>query len=340
MVKNKSDRVLLLETDFYGPKSLARLCRANVKPIARECRTKEDLIHLLLSTRKSGKGYTAIFVRLGMEIGADVFSAGGGDLRWIVTPTTGLGHIDMTEAARRRIKVLSLKGETAFLKTISSTAELTWGLLLSLIRRIPTAHGDVLQGRWRRDPFQGRELAGKTLGIIGLGRLGVMVEGYGHAFGMKVIACDERDSVFANFSKTRVEQKCLDDLLLESDVVSLHLPLEERNIGFLNAKRMASMKPGAFFVNTSRGELVDETALLQALKEGTLAGAALDVLCEDSRWDRGVPEDHSLVKYARNHSNLLLTPHIGGYSSDAISKTRAYMVEKFCEQLDRMEKNI
>lgn len=329
----RSGKVLLLEPDFYGTDTLTRLCRAGVEPVAQECSTQKELVRQLQAGMESGAGYRAIFVRLGIGIDSDVLSAGGKDLRWVVTPTTGLAHIDLIEAERRGIRVLSLKGHISFLKTIPSTAEFAWGLLLALIRRIPAAHGDVLQGRWRRDPFRGRELAGKTLGVIGLGRLGTMMAGFGHAFGMKVIACDERDSAFANFNKGGVKRKNLDELLAESDVISLHLPLEERNVGILNADRIAGMKHGSFFINTARGELVDETALLRALREGALSGAALDVLCGDSRWDTGVPENHPLVVYARGHSNLLLTPHIGGYSIDAITKTRAYMVERFCEQL-------
>ena len=332
---NKFGSALVLEPGLYGPDSLARMRKAGVEPVERECRTKGDLVRILEKGKASGTGCAAIFVRLGLGFDADVLSAGGVDLRWLVTPTTGLAHIDLSEAAKRNIAVLSLKGETAFLKTITSTAELTWGLLLALIRRIPAAHDDVLQGRWCRDPFRGRELSGKTLGVIGLGRLGTMVAGYGHAFGMNVIACDELDSAFMDVHVHHVERKCLDDLLAESDVISLHLPLEERNLGILNAKRMAGIRRGALFINTARGELVDEAALMRALGDGTLAGAALDVLCDDSRWDEGVPEDHPVVQYARSHSNLLLTPHIGGYSVDAIMRTRSFMVGKFCKQLEQ-----
>jgi D-3-phosphoglycerate dehydrogenase len=327
-------RALLLEPDFYGPESLERLRGSHVEWQAEFCEGREDLIRNLETARRGKSPYTAVFCRLGLGLDAEVFEAGADALQWIVTPTTGLAHIDESEAQKRGIRVLSLKGHTDFLKTISSTAELTIGLLLALVRRIPAAHEDVVRnGGWRRAPFLGRELRGMTLGLIGLGRLGTLVAGYAQALGMKVLACDTRDEAFLDQANLHVERRDPDSLLAEADVVSLHLPLEKSTRNFLHEGRIRAMKRGAFLINTARGELLDEAALLASLRAGSLGGAALDVLAEDSRWEGSVPDSHPLVSHARSHDNLLLTPHIGGYSLDAIMKTRSFMVERFCQEL-------
>jgi D-3-phosphoglycerate dehydrogenase / 2-oxoglutarate reductase len=326
-------RILLLEPDFYGSETLFRLREANVEPVCAKCETTTELANLLKNAADSGTPFFAIFTRLGLAHNAEIMAAAGPSLRYIVTPTTGLGHIDTEEAFRLGIEVLSLKGNTEFLRSITSTAEMAFCLLLALVRKLPAAHSDVINHQWRRDPFRGRELRGMTLGIVGLGRLGTMMAGYGKAFGMKVIADDSRPEPFLESCNAHVEQKTITALLSESDVVSVHLPLEAETVRFLNAARIAAMKPRSWLINTARGEIVDEISLLKALKSGHLAGCALDVLDGDSRWDRGVPEDHPLISYAQKHDNLLLTPHIGGYSLDAITRTRAYMVDRFCKRL-------
>lgn len=327
-------RALLLEPDYYGPESHARLRAAGLEPFGASCETSDELSKLLIRSRDSGDPpFLAVFARLGLTLDAKVLGAAGRDLEYLVTPTTGLGHIDTADAGRRGIRVLSLKGETGFLRTITSTAELAFGMLLALVRRLPSAHADVLSLKWRREPFRGRELRGMTLGIVGLGRLGTMVAGYGRAFGMKVMACDTRSEAFAEAANSHVERRDIETLLSESDVVSLHLPLEESTEGYLDSGRISRMKPGAWLINTARGEIADESALLAALESGRLAGCALDVLCGDSRWDDGVPEDNPLVAYARRRDNLILTPHIGGYSLDAITRTRSFMVDRLCRCL-------
>jgi D-3-phosphoglycerate dehydrogenase len=273
--------------------------------------------------------YDALFVRLGLAVDAAVLEAAP-TLKWVVTPTTGLDHVDLGEAERRGVEVISLRGETAFLETISSTAEHTWALLLALCRRLPAAHGDVIHGHWRREPFLARELSGRTLGVVGCGRLGRMVAGFGLAFAMKVLVHDHNPENLAR-APAGVEPVGLDQLLDTSDVVSLHLPLNESTRGFLSAERLARMRPGALLLNTARGELVDEAALLDALRSGRLAGAALDVLSGDSRWNGRVPDGHPLVAYARESAqyNLVLSPHVGGYGRTALSSTRRFVAQKF-----------
>lgn len=268
--------------------------------------------------------YEILITRLGYEIDED-FLRRACNLKVIVTATTGLDHIDLQYASGRGIHVLSLKGETQFLRTVTATAEHTWGLVLSLLRKLPFAFQDVLSGSWERNRFKGTELKGKTLGIIGYGRLGRMVATYGKAFGMRVVAHDP------HAKDEDIELLDLGMLLAVSDIVSLHVPLADTTHNLIDDQSMAKMKKGAVLVNTSRGKVIDEKALLQALREGRLAGAALDVLADEeySRHADGVwPASDPLIQYARMHNNLLLTPHIGGLTSDSVEVTEIFMARK------------
>jgi D-3-phosphoglycerate dehydrogenase len=239
-----------------------------------------------------------------------------------------LNHIDLEEASRRGIRVLSLRGETEFLKTVHATAEHTVGLVLALVRHIPEARAHVVSGGWIRDRFRGSELSGKTAGVIGYGRLGRIVARMLLAFEMRVLASDPH--VWTTDVDPGVEIVPLNDLLRQSDIVTLHVNLYAETSGFFGGDHFSRMKHGAWFINTARGELVDEAALLQALQEGRLSGAAVDVLSEERSTGMG---SHPLVQYARQHENLLVTPHIGGCTSESMDKTELYMAQKLSESL-------
>jgi D-3-phosphoglycerate dehydrogenase len=232
------------------------------------------------------------------------------DLKVIATPSTGTDHLPMAYLNKRGVKVISLRQHPELIKKISSTAELTWGLLLSLIRRIPAGFASVRAGEWRRDDFIGHQLSGKTLGIIGYGRLGKIVTKYGLAFGMRVMVYDSIPPVRVPRGISAVS---LDELLKKSDVISLHIHLDRQNIGFLDAAKMDKMKNDAIIINTSRGAIIDEAALLERLAAGRLGGAGVDVI--DGEWE--VSDTNPMVEYAREHDNLLITPHIGGVSYEA-----------------------
>ncbi len=263
-----------------------------------------------------------LIVRLGHQVDDEVFRAGQ-HLKAVVTATTGLDHIDLDAAKRSRVEVLSLRGERAFLDTITATAEHTWGLLLSLVRYIPWAHEHVCQGYWDRDLFKGRELAGKTLGIVGYGRLGRMVARYGLAFGMPVYVSDPSKP-----TDTDVTYASLHELLSQSDVVSLHVPLSPSTEGMIGEAELGRMRPGAWLINTSRGVIIDEAALLRHLASNRLGGAALDVMAEESGHDSKWVADSPLIKYARDNRNLLITPHVGGATHDSMRRTEDFMAHK------------
>jgi D-3-phosphoglycerate dehydrogenase len=246
--------------------------------------------------------------------------------RILATPVTGLDHIDLDACAARGVRVVSLRGEVAFLEQVRGTAELTVALTLALLRNIPQAAADVRAGGWNRDRFRGRELFGHTVGIVGTGRLGKLVAGYFRAFGMTVMGYDPRED-FPHDLATRVDS--LAELLSRSDVISLHVSYDSWTRHLIGVQEFSAIKRGAYLINTSRGGIVDERALIDALESGVLAGAALDVLDGEP----AITADHPLVAYARTHNNLLIVPHIGGSTIESFAKTEVFLAGKVVEAL-------
>ncbi|MBK9720259.1 MAG: hypothetical protein IPO78_01420 [Saprospiraceae bacterium] len=243
----------------------------------------------------------------------------------IITPVTGLDHMDLDACKEMGIKILSLKGETDFLKDVRATAEHTFALMLSLIRKIVPAVNHTLLGNFNRNLFKGTELYNKTLGIIGFGRLGTMVAQYALVFGMKVKFYDIKE--ISNPGIGKCEFKNLKDLLAESDIVSLHVDLKTENRNMVNQDFLSKMKKNAILINTSRGALIDENALVQYLLSGHVSGAALDVLADEPN----VNYDSTLFNYFKTHDNLIITPHIGGNTEESFEKTELFLVQKLME---------
>ena len=271
-----------------------------------------------------------LIVRLAFQLTEDVFKAAP-NLRAIVTATTGLDHIDLEAAERHGINVLSLRGEVDFLQSIPATAELTWGLLLTLTRNIPAAFSSVLNGEWERDRFKGHDLAGKRLGILGLGRIGRIVARYGLAFGMKASAFDPTAQ---NWVDGVERMESLTGLLQVADVLSIHVPLNPDTVGLIGGRELDLLPAGALLINTSRGDIVNEPALITALQSGQLAGAAVDVVSME-RID--LLEKSALLQYARAHKNLIITPHIGGASYESMAATEIFMARKLVNYLATLE---
>lgn len=267
---------------------------------------------------------------LQLRAGRDVLDQAP-QLRAIVTVSTGLDHIDVDYAESRGIRVLSLRGDAVFLDTVTSTAELAWALLLAAVRRLPSACASALRGDWDRERFRGLQLSAKTLGVLGYGRLGRMVAEYGKAFRMRVLACDREPVQPAD----GVEMVCFETLLEQADVLSVHIHLTRENHRLLDARAFSRMKPGAVLVNTSRGAIVDESALLKVLASGRLAAAGIDVV--DGELD-GSLDQHPLIRYARDHDNLVISPHVGGVTLEAQRDAIRHMVGKLGAFLDTISR--
>jgi D-3-phosphoglycerate dehydrogenase / 2-oxoglutarate reductase len=232
----------------------------------------------------------------------------------------GLDNIDVKAAEDAGIVLASTPDQNAI-----SAAELTMGMILSLARMIPAADHDTRQGNWNRQKFVGMELYGKTLGIVGAGKIGYLTARRAMAFGMKILAYDpylSPDNIL--LSDLRAELSNLDELLSSSDVVSCHLPATQETNGLINSASFERMKPGALFVNTSRGAVVVEADLVAALKSGALGGAALDVR---SKEPPAASELESLP-------NVILTPHIAAFTREAQDRVTRAICEDVARVLD------
>ena len=189
----------------------------------------------------------------------------------------------------------------------------------------------MLEGNWDRRRFLGTQLSGKTLGVVGFGRLGQIVANYGTAFGMRVLAHDVTHDEEA-LARVGAEWVDVDDLLHHADVITLHLPLTDSTEGWLSKDRISQLKPTAFVINTARGELVDELALALALENGQVAGVAVDVLARDATWE-SVAGSSPLLGARRRGAPVVVTPHIGGYADTAIATTRQLVVDLYGSQI-------
>jgi len=237
------------------------------------------------------------------------------NLRLLVTTGMRNASIDIAAAADKGVTVCGTDGVPY------PTAELTWGLILALLRKIPTEDRATRDGRWQVTIGEG--VHGKTLGVIGLGRLGSQVANVGVAFGMNVVAWSQNLTAerAGEFGATLVTKQ---ELLESTDVVTIHLVLSGRTRGLIGADELSSMKPSAYLVNTSRGPIVDESALIDALQNGTIAGAGLDVFDIEP-----LPLDHPL----RSLPNTVLTPHLGYvtdetyrvFFGDALENIKAFL---------------
>jgi len=245
-------------------------------------------------------------------------------LRIISCATTGSDHIARPVAEARGIVIRTLREDGALLRNITPAAELSWTLLMACARKLPGALDHVLAGKWVREEFPGTMLHGKRLGLIGMGRIGGWMARYGRVFGMDVVGNDPH---LAN-PLPDVHMVPLPALFETCDFISVHVHLNEETRGLVSADLLQRVKPGAVLINTSRGAIVDERALVAALEGGRLGAAGLDVVEGEPNIDQ-----HPLVQYARTHANLLITPHIGGFSPDAVRIVCRRAAEKILEHL-------
>jgi len=265
----------------------------------------------------------ALKVRLDREV---VERAAAGRMKIVYTPSTGLDHLDLDALAEFGIEMRCIKTEYDLLDSITATAELAFALMLAVARKIPAAHGAAMRGHWARDLYRGRQLSGKTLGVLGVGRLGRMMVEYGRGFRMKVIGCDPNPLRPVE----GLDYLPYPEFAARADVISVHIHLTPENEHFLNAARLAQMKPDAILVNTSRGRIIDETALLRALSTGRLGGFGADVI--DGEW-RNDLEDHPVIAYARDHENVVIVPHVGGVTVESQNMSHAFVIGKLADIL-------
>lgn len=255
---------------------------------------KEELIAAL-------QDFEGLIVRSETKVTSEILE-GATSLRVIGRAGVGVDNIDVPAATMRGVVVMNAPDGNTI-----TTAEHTIALLISLARSIPQANSSLKSGRWERKKFIGVELQGKTLGIVGLGRIGRVVASRARAMGMTIVAYDP----FIAQEQARdleIELAPLDEVYSRADFLTVHTPLTAETRGIINSEVLAKMKPGARIINCARGGLVDENALCEAIKNGTIAGAALDVFNQEPP-----PSDHPLLGLEQ----VIVTPHLGASTTEA-----------------------
>ena len=257
------------------------------------------------------KGADALVVRSATKVTAAVLESAD---QLVVVGRAGIGvdNIDMEAATRRGVMVANAPQSITL-----STAEHTLAMLLALARNVPQAHSALMAGRWEKSKWEGVELYGKTLGVLGLGRIGTLVAQRAHAFGMRLVAWDPW--MAADRARALgIELLDLDDLLAQSDFITIHLLKTPESVGLLGKERLAQVKPGVRIVNVARGGIVDEEALAEALRSGQVGGAALDVFAEEPCTSSPLFE----------MPNVVATPHLGASTRDAQDKAGLTIAEQ------------
>ena len=298
----------VLVTDGLDPGALAVLRKVHEVDV-RELDSKG-----LLAAMPS---YHALIVRSRTKVTKEVLSQGT-QLKVVGRAGVGVDNIDVQEATARKIVVVNAPTASTV-----SVAELTIGHMVSLLRRLPEADLSVRAGKWERARFVGRELFGKTLGLLGSGRIGVEVAKRAQAFGMDVIAYDPylMPATAKGLGIRLVDQ---DRLLRDADVLSVHAALTPETRGLIGAAQLAKMKREAILVNCARGEIVDEAALAEALRSGRIAGAAIDVFAKEP------PAGSPLL----SAPNTLFTPHLGASTVEGQARAGTIVAEQVIKVLN------
>ncbi|HEU4383015.1 MAG TPA: phosphoglycerate dehydrogenase [Anaeromyxobacteraceae bacterium] len=261
--------------------------------------------------------YDALAVRSATKVTAKVLEKAA-RLKVVGRAGVGVDNVDLPAATRRGVVVMNTPGGSAV-----TVAELTLAMMLALSRHIAQATASIRAGKWEKKRFQGHELAGKTLGVVGIGNIGSVVVERCRALRMRVVAYDPFISAEAA-GRLGVELVTLEEIWRQSDVVSLHVPLTDQTRNLVNAQTLRAMRKGAFLVNCARGGLVDEKALAESLSAGHLAGAAMDVFEKEP-----VPADNPLLKL----DNFICTPHIGASTEEAQTAVAVAIAEQLAAYL-------
>ena len=304
-------KILITEARDFSQAAIEKLERAGYQVVARQYDYEE--------LKKNIHDFDGVIIRLGIKLDKLILNSAP-RLKFIATPTTGIDHIDLLAAKERRVKIISLQGESKLLKTITSTAELSISLMLNLMRHILPASQAVLAGEWKRDEWIGRSMRGKTVGIIGMGRLGRITAQLAKVLGCRIVYFDPYVK-----STRYARAESLAELARSCDIVSIHVPLNGETAGMIGAEYFGQAKRGQLMINTSRGAVVREQDLINALQDGVIGGAGLDVITGEIN---GEISESPIVQYAKEHNNVIITPHIGGATFDEMRVVEEFITKK------------
>jgi len=295
--------------DSLSPEAVERLRAGGIEVDDRSGIEASELASVI-------SGYQGLIVRSRTKVTADLMKAAT-QLRVVGRAGVGVDNIDLAAARDHKIAVVNTPVSTSV-----AVAELTFALLLSLLRQIPRADDSMKKGQWIKKELEGTELLGRTLGILGVGNIGAQVARRAVAFDMHVLGYDPL--LDEKTIKSRgAEPATLSELYAQSDVITLHLPLLSETRGMLNRDTFSRMKPGVYLVCAARGGVIDEADLLAALDSGQVAGAALDV------FEKEPPGTNALV----SHPNVVATPHIGAQTAEAQTRAALDVAEEVMNAL-------
>jgi D-3-phosphoglycerate dehydrogenase len=262
--------------------------------------------------------YNVLVVRGRTKVTARIIERGVPALKIVGRAGVGLDNVDLEAAAKHGVKVLNTPEAPT-----NSVAELVIGLMIAVARKITWSDRVMRMGRWPKHEAMGVELHGKTLGVVGYGRIGRRVAEIAYAIGMRILAYDIIPIPHEVLARTETKLTTLEEVLESSDIITLHIPLTPETRHFIDREKLAMMKKTAILVNASRGEVVDEEALYEVLAEGRLAGAGLDV------FQREPPTGSRLLSL----DNVVVTPHIGAQTMEAQELAATMLAEKILSEL-------
>ena len=299
-----------LVSDMIDAKGIEILKNHGLKVDYKPDIDKDELLRIV-------KDYDVLIVRSRTKVRKDIIDAAD-RLRIIARVGVGLDNIDVDYAKSKGIKVLNAE-EAA----MSSVAELVIGLMIALARKLNIADSSMKEGRWIKKELLGFELKGKYLGIVGVGKIGRRVGRLARCLGMNLIGYDVMPIDQQFIRETNMIVADLDTLLKSSDFITLHVPLTDQTRHMINKDKIALMKSNAYIINTSRGAVIDEQALYEALKDNKIAGAALDV------YEQEPPNNLDLIRLP----NVVCTPHIGSQTKEAQELAANIIAEKIIQEL-------
>lgn len=313
----EKSKLLITESQDFSSEAI-QLLQEKFEVVIGNVKSTEELLDLLNDCEVA-------FIRLKFYFGKEVLSKLP-KLKYILTATTGLDHIDVDYFEKHGGKVISLKGEYSFLQSIPSTAEHTWALILALLKKLPQSFQSVQAGNWNRNLFKGNNLKNKKIGILGLGRVGKQVAKFAQAFDMEVAFYD-----IATIESEHLQFKTPQELFKWADILTIHIPLNESNIQFVNEELLELLSSKSVIINTSRGLVWDELAIVELVKKNKIAGVATDVLQNEMNIAQVVNSD--LIKMSNQGYNVIITPHIAGATYESMSMTENFISKKFIGQL-------
>ncbi len=299
----------LLVCDPMDPEAVEKMRAAGIEVDVRDTITPEELEQVIAE-------YDAMVVRSRTKVRQPLIDKAT-RLKVIIRGGVGLDNIDADYARQKGIKVLNTPRANS-----AAVAELVLGLMFALARHITVADATMKAGRWEKKALEGTEIAGKTLGLIGFGRIGQILAQKALALGMHVLAYDP----YVTIAMEGVRAASVDEILTQADFISLHVPVTPETKNMISAAQLAQMKPTAYLINAARGGVVDEAALYEALVNKQIAGAALDVFTEEP------PKSEALLKLIAL-PNVVATPHLGASTAEALARVGGEVADLAIEHL-------